>query len=299
MFDGCDQSASDFHPCEPLEVSWDDAPRGVGCVGPKEHLFRRLVVLCPLASIAPIFIRDFPMLVGVGFASFEPYKLFFFRDVEVDFDEDRAVVRQLFLEAVDLFEGPFPLLLFGKTFHPFHKNASVPRAVKDGDVPVGRESGPETPEVVVLILFLGGFADRVDAIEARVESFNRALDGSAFSCGVGPFKHRDQGALCFGEGSLVAQEFELRVFQGRLVVLFIHTGMIEGVEAVGTIPRGAEEVRGHRASVMRKQPVCPESSLPSSKRRDALSLEGCVGVHCAGNASSFTGYLRFAFHSPT
>lgn len=188
MFDGTEDSFCDFDAREPLEVCRDNAPRGVCGVCSEQHFLSGLVVFAPFTTVSPIFVGDFPVLVGVSFASFEAVELLVFRNVEVDFDEDGSVVDELLFKAVDFFVGASPFTFFCKAFDSLDEDASVPRAVKDGDVPVGGQTSPEPAQVVVLVLFLGGFSDGVNAIEAGVQAFDGSFDCAAFSCGVGPFE---------------------------------------------------------------------------------------------------------------
>ncbi len=78
VFNGAEDGLCDFDPSEPFEVCWDDAPGCVGGVGFEEHVFGGLVVFAPFPSVAPVFIRDFPMLVRVRLAPFKAGQLFLF-----------------------------------------------------------------------------------------------------------------------------------------------------------------------------------------------------------------------------
>lgn len=192
MFDGTEDSFRDFDAREPLEICWDDAPRGVCGVCSEQHFLSGLVVFAPFATVSPIFVGDFPVLVGVGFASLEAVELLVLRNVEIDFDEDGSVVDELLFEAVDFLVGAPPFTFFCKAFDSFNEDASVPRAVEDGDVAVGGQASPESAQVVVLVLFLGGFSDGVNAIEAGIQAFDGSLDCAAFSGGVGAFEDGDE-----------------------------------------------------------------------------------------------------------
>ncbi len=124
--------------------------------------------------------------------------------MEIDFHEDGSVLYQLLFEAIDFLVCPAPFAFFCKPFDSFDEDASVPGAVEDSDVAVGGQAGPEASQVVVLVFFLGGFADGMDSVEARVEAFDGSFDGASFTCGVGPLEDGDERAFRFGEGALVA-----------------------------------------------------------------------------------------------
>lgn len=180
--------------------------------------------------------------------------------MKVNFYEDGAVVHELLFKGVDFFERSPPFAFLCKSFDPLDEHTSVPRAVKNGDVAVSGQTRPESAQVMVLILLLGRLADGMDAVEAGIEAFDGPLDCAAFAGSIWSFKYRDECSLRFCKRALVAQKFELSVFECGLVIFLIHKGMIETIEAAGIIPRCAEKFRRHRQSRIRKQPDWIESS---------------------------------------
>lgn len=137
MFDGSDDGFCDFNPSEPLEVCGDDSPRGVSGIGLQNHFLCGFVVFAPLAAVPPIFVRDFPMFVGVSLTPFEAGQLLIFGNVQVDFCEDCAIVDELLFEVVNFLVSPSPFALFRESFHSFDEDASVPGPIEDCDVSVG------------------------------------------------------------------------------------------------------------------------------------------------------------------
>lgn len=76
VFNGSEDGLCDFDAGEPFEVCWDDSPRSVGGVGSEKHFFSGFIVFVPLATIAPVFVGDFPVFVGISLSSFESAQLF-------------------------------------------------------------------------------------------------------------------------------------------------------------------------------------------------------------------------------
>jgi len=92
----------------PFVVGGNDVPGGVRCGCANEHVVGGFVVEIPFFAVTPVFGADFPEFVGVGLAFFEAAKLFFFGEVEVEFEQECAVVGKEFFELVDLVVGALP-----------------------------------------------------------------------------------------------------------------------------------------------------------------------------------------------
>ena len=108
------------------------------------------VVLVPMVSVAPVFVADLPVLIGIGLAALESIELLVLCDVKIEFNDNRPVVGELALEFVDLAIGALPFCFRAKFFNALDQHAPVPRAVEDGDLTVGRQLVPKAPHVVML-----------------------------------------------------------------------------------------------------------------------------------------------------
>src|SRR6185295_11979439 len=101
----------------------------------------------------------------------------FAREMEPELQNQRALVRQHLLEAVDLGDAaielaPLPLLLHGGA----RDRIGVPAAEEDADLPAGRQDAPETPEARMLQLLLGRLAEAVHLDVARIQPRRQRVD---------------------------------------------------------------------------------------------------------------------------
>src|SRR5277367_6117938 len=101
--------------------------------------------------------------------------------MKIDFDDQGTVLYQESFELIDFPVGPFPLCGRGESFHPFHKHSAIPGSIKDRYLAIGRQLAPESPKIMMLILFLRRFDDRINTEGSRVEFLDQALDCATFA----------------------------------------------------------------------------------------------------------------------
>ena len=98
-----------------------------------------------MPAVAPVFVGNFPVLVGIGFTGFEARELLVLGDEEEKFQQDGSVVHELALEFIDLAVGAFPGVLTAKTLHAFDEDAAIPGAIKNHDLPLRWKLVPKPP----------------------------------------------------------------------------------------------------------------------------------------------------------
>ena len=220
----------------PLVVACDDRPRSLLCGGLHEHILGSLVVLVPFAAVTPILVVDLPMLVWVGLALLEALQLLGLRNMEVEFDENGAVINERSLHLVDLGIGTLPLGVRGKSLDPLHQHASVPGAVKDGDFSIGGKAVPESPEVVMAILLRRGLLGRINAYKTGIKKLQRPLDGTALTGGIRALDHDDDRTLALLESELEVEKTQLELLeilgvdvlgQGHILIKSVESEAIE------------------------------------------------------------------------
>src|SRR3990170_6267038 len=122
-----------------LVVRLDDRPRRKVGAGLEEHVFRGALVIFPLAPVAPVLLGDLPLLVVCVLTFLEAAQLLLLADVHPELEDDRAGFQQLALELIDLAVGALPRSLGTIPLDALDQHAPIPRAVKDGDLPLLRQ----------------------------------------------------------------------------------------------------------------------------------------------------------------
>ena len=162
-----------------------------------EKLFRRLVVLIPMFAVSPVLVADLPMLIRIPLAALEAIELLILRDMEVEFYNDRSIIRQLTLKFVDFPVGPLPFCLRAELLHAFDQHPAIPGPVENRGLTVGRKLIPKPPHIVVLKFLRRRFDDRIDANETGIEPLGQPFDRSAFTGRVRALKNDDQRSFAF------------------------------------------------------------------------------------------------------
>ena len=129
-------------------ISFYDRPRGIGSRGPHQHLIDCLLVCVPFFTVAPVFVRDFPLFCRSLHALLKAAFLLIFINMNPEFHDHRAKIRHVLFHLIDFLIRPFPVRLTAEALDPLHHHAPVPGAVEDGNVTVFGQSGPEAPEVM-------------------------------------------------------------------------------------------------------------------------------------------------------
>ena len=149
--------------------------------------------LCAKASHVP------PVLVGDLVAFFrriltvvKTAKLFVLIDVQPEFQDDCAPVGQSPFKTVDFVVCTAPLLVGAKAFNMLHQHASIPGAVKNGDMPILWKGVPETPQMRVVLFNRARRGNGNHLIAARVKRLRNPLDIAALPGRVPSFICEDQ-----------------------------------------------------------------------------------------------------------
>ena len=178
-----------------LVIRLDQRPGGVRGGGALDHVGGGLLVGVPLATVAPVLLGNLELLEAGFLPLLEPAQLLFLGDLEPELGDDGAVARELLLELVDLGVGAHPVGFGAETFDPLDEDAPVPAAIVDGELPLARHVAPESPQVRLGALFVGGCRDRDGVIVAGIERRRDAADGPAFAGGIHPLEYADDVSI--------------------------------------------------------------------------------------------------------
>src|SRR5262249_46243287 len=88
--------------CEPLLVGRHDKPGRIRPAGLADHVLVGVLIFVPELALGDIAHRKLPALTGLFDAGKEPLALLFFRDVEEEFQDQRAIARQMMLEGTNI-----------------------------------------------------------------------------------------------------------------------------------------------------------------------------------------------------
>ena len=113
-------------------------------MGTQKHFLGRFFVQIPFFAVSPIFLVQFPPLVGVILAGLEPLELFVLVDVYPKLHDNRSKMPVVILHLVDFVVSLLPIGLPAKTFHPLDQDTPIPRTVENGSVTGFRELRRET-----------------------------------------------------------------------------------------------------------------------------------------------------------
>src|SRR5271166_6272060 len=196
-----------------LVVAFDECPWRGGGAGLYQHLFHCFFVGCPFLAIAPVFLGQLPRFVADGFALLEAAKLFLVRDVDPELRQDGSKVAQLPFEGVDLLVGALPFRFAGESFHSLHQHATIPGAIKNGDLSALRQSSPEAIQVMPGSVFALRRADGINDVAAGIKLFGDALDRTALARSIPTFEGDDDRALL--QVNLISQLAQLDLAAGH------------------------------------------------------------------------------------
>src|SRR6185503_18155425 len=103
--------------------------------------------------------------------------------------------------------------LGAEALDPLDQHPPVPGSIEDRELAPPREVTPETPEVRLSALLLGGRGDRVDVILAGVERARHPADGAALSGRVRALEDRDHGDVPVARVAAQQRELALVFFE--------------------------------------------------------------------------------------
>ncbi len=213
IFEGGDNALCNDVVAEPFVVGGDDVPGGAAGAATIEGVLVGLLELIPIFAHADVVLAELPVLGGILNARKQAFGLFLFADVQEEFQEDDVIVRENFLEGVDLFVARLPDG-FGSELEDAHdQNVLVMGTVEDADVAVARKGPVDAPKEIVREflarrrLEIGGFhAGGIDMLE-------HAAAGAVLAASVHALQKDNEGMFMIG----VQQVLELADFFAKLV----------------------------------------------------------------------------------
>ena len=127
---------------------------------------------------------------------------------------------QLLFKLVHLIIGPLPVVLRAEPLQALHHYPAVPASVKNGDVPIFGQAGPEAPQIVPG-LFVGlGAGHWVDLEAPGVQRPGQALDVAALPGRVPALVHDDHRHPLAVQPVVEHPQLLLQLFQLLLIFLF-------------------------------------------------------------------------------
>ena len=111
LFKGLDHDAGHAEIAIPLAIGGHDIPRGMAGGGFLDKVFVNLHKILPARPVLEVVGIEFPMLVGIIEARLQALLLLVLRDMEENFYNGGALVRQHALEVDDVLIALFPDLL--------------------------------------------------------------------------------------------------------------------------------------------------------------------------------------------
>jgi hypothetical protein len=209
-------------PCTPLVVALDNEPRGLGGIGVDQHLVLGPRVVLPTRERLQIHRRELPLPHGVRLPGAEPDLLLGVADGEPVLAQEDAVLHQQPLEDRALVQKPAVLLGGTQTHDPLDTGTVVPAAVKQHDLPGGRQLLDIPLEVPLSPLPFGGDRQSRDAGHARVEVLRDPLDRAALSRRVASLEDHDDPFALGTHPFLQNDEISLQTKELLLVHAFLH-----------------------------------------------------------------------------
>ena len=187
-------------------------------IGLHEHFVDGRLVEIPFLTVSPVLVRDLPLFFRRILTLREALKLGLLVDLNPEFDHDGAPVRQFFLEFVDLIVSSLPVVFTAEALQALHHDASVPGAVKDGDMSVLGQPCPESPQEMPGLFMRLRAGDRLDDITSWIQCRCDTLDVAALAGGIPALVGDDDRDLLAIE--FVVQVAQLLLKPVQLLVIF-------------------------------------------------------------------------------
>ena len=211
-----------LHPGIILIIPLNHDPRSIGGGGAHQHLIDSDLVLIPFLPVAPVLIRDLPLLFRIFLACLKAALLLILIDLHPELHDNSARIRPVLFHIVHLLISPLPLLLRTEALNPLHHDPAVPGPVKDGDMACPGQPGPEAPQIMAGFLVGLGAGDRMHLIPSGIQSFCDTLNISALACRIPALianNHRHPLAV---QTVMQLSKLALQCFQLRLVLIRLY-----------------------------------------------------------------------------
>src|SRR5574338_258475 len=230
------QGPQDLDPGEILIVRLHQGPGRNFGAGAVHHVAHRMLVVGGPLPVAPVLGGDLEALVGLGLPLMEAGELLVGADGQPELHHQPPSPHHLVLEIVDLGIGPHPVGLRAKALDPLHQHPTVPGSVEDQHLAVAGQMAPETPQIGLSPLLLGGGGHRHDVVLAGVQGRRDPADGASLAGGIHALEDRDEGTRC--ETRMPGEQRQAALLAGQfpLVSLLLHgLAQRQCVDQVATI----------------------------------------------------------------
>src|SRR5512134_2104582 len=186
-----DDGGADYDARKPLVVRRHHVPRRVLGRRLPDHLLIRRHVVLPVAALARIGRREFPVLVRIVEPLQETAFLLAAPDVQEELADQDAVAGEVALEVADVLEALAPDALAYQLLRQLlpcqqrlvdshHQNLLVVGAVEDANAPALGQMLHAAPQVIVVEVLRRGRLERCHLHALRVDARHDVLDGAVF-----------------------------------------------------------------------------------------------------------------------
>ena len=195
----------------------------------------------PQRALGDVAHRKFPVLRRLIQSLEKAFALFLLRDVEKEFQDHRAVAREVALERGNVLEPLLPDvlgdqlrgdLLVGKNFrmHPRHQAFFIIGAVEDADAATLRQRNRAAPQEIMIEFVGGRLLERMDVATLRIDALEYALDRAVLTRRVHALKDQEH------RPAVLRVEFFLKIvqafpvgFENLFGLLLVETALLVGL----------------------------------------------------------------------
>src|SRR5690606_6434738 len=129
-----------------------DVPGCMVGIGSAYGCFVGFAVVVPVLPFFQICRLEFPVLVGIGDAFFQPCFLFFGRDMQKAFDDGSAGFMQHAFKIADMGKAAFALLVIYPVMHARDQHVFIMAAIEDHQFASRRHLLMHAPQEVMVFL---------------------------------------------------------------------------------------------------------------------------------------------------
>src|SRR5262249_26387158 len=177
---GVGDDLGDCQIAKPLVIGWNDEPGRVLGAG----LFHRVLVcrdvFRPQLALGIVAFADLPMSRRIVQALREARELFFRTDVQIEFQDARAVLDQHFLEIVDQVVTLGPDRARNQVMNAYHEDILVVRAIENRDLPLRRSAHMDAPQKIVRAFDLARLLEPINERSLRIDAAEYVTDHAVF-----------------------------------------------------------------------------------------------------------------------
>src|SRR5690606_9404696 len=110
-----------------------------------KHIGCRFQMIVPAFPVTPVFSSAFKTLMWCIFTRLKTRCLFLLGDCQPDFHNYRLMLDQALFKTVNFIISTLPFYRTRKPFYPFYQYPAIPGTVKNADIIIGLQLGPEAP----------------------------------------------------------------------------------------------------------------------------------------------------------